>query len=79
MSPKRRRAGAFMVSGPGAQRDAESVGHGISLAQTFAARHLGERETELTFYVRDIHETVRARVVKRDDGVIVTHQTGGSK
>jgi hypothetical protein len=74
--PRRRGSaeGRFTISGPGLEeRAAPSLGAAISGAQTFAMRHVYD-EGEITFYVRDLLGSTRARVTKPDGRrVVETH------
>lgn len=66
-------SGRYTVTGPDSgDRAAESVGVGISFAQTLATRHRRSQGV-LTWYVRDLLQGVTyAIVTKQEDGVITT-------
>lgn len=69
----RKRLGRYSVTGPDIDRTANSVGSGISLAQTLAGREPRESK-EVTVYVRDeiTDGGVIARIERRKDGTIET-------
>jgi hypothetical protein len=70
---RRREEGAYIVTGPQErERRAENIGHGISIALTYATRRRKE-EGAFTYYVRDVlGTTTYATVTKEEDGTITT-------
>ena len=70
---RHKQEGAYIVTGPQEpERRAVNIGHGVSIAQTYANRRRKEQGA-FTYYVRDVlGTTTYAQVTKRDDGTIIT-------